>query len=119
MVIPHSKETPEAIKRILNKHNMIVYIRVNNTIRSALMKVKDKFPNDEQQDVVYEISCHNCNAFRVGETSRQLNIRLKEHKQYLKHIPKSSVDLKNRSVIALHTLETNPTSKGPKCFRKG
>lgn len=45
----------------------------------------------------------------MGETSKQLNMRLKEHEKCLKIIPESSVDLKkleNRSEITLQALET-------------
>ncbi|CAH8593030.1 unnamed protein product [Schistosoma guineensis] len=84
VVIPYRSETSEEIKRILNKHDIRVYFRANNTLRSTLVKVKDKLAKEEQQNIVYEIRCHDCNATYVGETSRQLNVRLKEHKQCLK-----------------------------------
>lgn len=57
------------------------------------MKVKDRPPKEEQQNVVYETIYYGCNAANVGETSRQLTVRLKEYKLCLKHFRKSSVDL--------------------------
>ncbi|CAH8464949.1 unnamed protein product [Schistosoma rodhaini] len=109
VVIPYRSETSEEIKRILNKHDIRVYFRTCDTIRSSLVKVKDRLPKEEQQNIVYEINCQDCNAAYVGETSRQLKVRLKEHKQCLKNVPKTSVDLRkleNKSAIALHALET-------------
>nr|CAH8860870.1 unnamed protein product [Trichobilharzia regenti] len=108
-VVPYRKETSDEIKRILNEHNIRVYFRASNTLRSLLVKVKDKIEQENQQNCVYQINCGDCNAVYVGETSRQVNIRMKEHKQCLKVVPKSSADLKkleNNSAIALHSIET-------------
>lgn len=49
-VISYFNETSEEIKRILNKHNIRVYFRASDTIRSALVKVKNRFPKEEQQN---------------------------------------------------------------------
>lgn len=69
-----------------------MYFRADNTIRSPLMKGKDRFPKEEQQNVVCEIN-YDCNSAYVGETFKQLN----------------GIDLKkieNMSVVALYVLET-------------
>lgn len=73
-------KTVEEIKRILNRHNIRVHFRASDTIRSGLVKVKDNFPKKEQQNAVYETSFHDYMAAYVIETSRQLNLRLKEYK---------------------------------------
>ena len=41
--------------------------------------------NTEQQtkNVIYQIPCE-CDKFYIGETSRPLNVRIKEHKDYLR-----------------------------------
>ncbi|CAH8565809.1 unnamed protein product [Schistosoma intercalatum] len=124
LVIPYRSDTLEEVKRILNKHDIRVYFRASGTIRSALVKVMDRFPKEEQQNVLYEINCHDCNAVYVRETSRQLNVNLKKHEQCLKNVPKSSVDLKkleNRSAIALHELETGHkiNFEGTKILQEG
>ncbi|VDP43754.1 unnamed protein product [Schistosoma mattheei] len=124
VVIPYRSETSEEAKRILNKHDIRVYFRASNTLRSTLVKVKDRLPKEEQQDIMYEINCRDCNAAYVGERSRQLNVRLKEQKQYLKNVPKSSADLKkleNKSAIALHALETGHkiNFEGTEILQKG
>lgn len=86
-----------------------MYFRASDTIRLALVIAKDRLPKGEQQNVVYDISCHDYNAAYAGETNRQLNVKLKKHKQHLKHVPKSSIYLKklaNNLAIALHVLKT-------------
>ncbi|VDQ06096.1 unnamed protein product [Trichobilharzia regenti] len=108
-MIPYRKETSDEIKRILNDHNIRVYFRATNILRSLLVKIKDKIEQENQQNCVYQINCGDCNAVYVRETSRQVNIRLKEHKQCPKVVPKTSAVLKkleNNSAIALHLIET-------------
>ena len=46
----------------------------------------------ETQNLVYEISCLDCKSKYIGQTKRQLNIRVNEHKRDVKsHDPKSEV----------------------------
>ena len=47
----------------------------------TIAKFKDE-PNS-RQGAVYKMKCSNCQAFDKGETGRNLNIRLVEHKQEL------------------------------------
>ena len=51
-------------------------------------------------DVVYKLACKDCNASYVGQTKRQLQIRMKEHSN---DINKKS----NPSVITCHRLNTD------------
>ncbi|CAH8842261.1 unnamed protein product [Trichobilharzia szidati] len=105
MVNPYCKETSdEIIKRILKNYDITVYFRAANTLRSSLVKVKDKIEEENQQNCVHQINCGDC----VGETSIQVNIGVKEHKQCLKVVPKTSADLKleNRSATVMHSKET-------------
>ena len=48
------------------------------------------------QNVVYSVPCKSCSAVYVGQTSRQLSTRLKEHKRAVR-----SADF-NASVLAEH-----------------
>lgn len=50
-------------------------------------------------NVVYNIQCQNCESNYVGQTKRQLNNRIKEHKNYVKKANQNSV-------IAEHFLQT-------------
>ena len=56
-------------------------------------------PND-RQGAVYKIKCCDCQASYIGETGRNLNIRLTEHKRATKN-----GDVNNH--IAEHHLHTN------------
>ena len=49
------------------------------TKSGSLFSVKDKIPTDLKSFVVYKFCCAGCNTSYVGETTRHLKIRIKEH----------------------------------------
>ena len=50
-------------------------------LRLLLTNVKDRDEPNNRQGVVYKITRSDCQAFYNGETGRNLNTRLTEHKQ--------------------------------------
>ena len=53
-----------------------------NTLKSLLMHPKDKISTNQKKDIVYHWECHQadgCNSSYIGETSRALRERVKEH----------------------------------------
>ena len=52
-----------------------------NTLKSLLMHPKDKISTDQRKDTVYHWECQadGCNSSYIGETSRALGERVKEH----------------------------------------
>ena len=70
------------------------------TLRQLLTKVKDKDEPNRRQGAVYKIKCCDCQATYIGETSRNLNVRLIEHKRATRN-----GDINNH--IAEHHLQTN------------
>ena len=49
-------------------------------LRWLLTNVKDKDKPEDRQGAVYKIKCCNCQASYIGETGRNLSMRLTEHK---------------------------------------
>ena len=43
------------------------------------MNVKDTVPRSLRSNVVYKFNCAECNSAYVGETSRHLSTRVREH----------------------------------------
>ena len=70
------------------------------TLRQLLTNVKDKDEPNDRQGAVYKIKCCDCQATYIGETGRNLNTRLTEHKRATRN-----GDLNNN--IAEHHLQTN------------
>ena len=62
--------------------------------------IKDKDEPNDRQGAVYKIKCCDCQATCIGETGRNLNKRLTEHKRVTRNC-----DLNNN--IAEHHLQTN------------
>jgi hypothetical protein len=52
------------------------------TVKSLFVKLKDPIPMDERSGV-YRIACGGCKGVYIGETGRQLKLRLSEHKKAL------------------------------------
>ena len=70
------------------------------TLRQLLTNVKDKDEPNDRQGAVCKIKCCDCQATYIGETGRNLNTRLTEHKRATRN-----GDLNNN--IAEHHLQTN------------
>jgi len=63
--------------------------------------VKDILPKSSQKNVVYKLSCKDCNATYVGQTCRKLKTRINEHKNHI--CRKTATEL----VITEHRLSLN------------
>ena len=78
MTLPYLKFINSHIKNILRKNG----INVNSIINkfNKLIKLgKDSYIMDEKVNVVCKLACNSCNATCVGQTSRKLLKRRKEH----------------------------------------
>ena len=98
--IPYIKGTSETIARILQPYNIRVAHKPITTLRQLLTNVKDKDEPKDRQGAVYKIKCCDCQATYIGETGRNLNVRLTEHRRATRN-----GDLNND--IAEHHLQTN------------
>ena len=81
MTIPYIKGTSETISRILQPYNILVAHKPTTMLRHLRTNVKDRDEPNNRQGAVYKIKCSNCRAFYIGETGRNLNRRLTEHKR--------------------------------------
>jgi len=69
--------------------------KLNRIVKSQ----KDKLPIGMNKNVVYKLTCKNCDVAYVGQTKRKLNTRIAEHK---KDINKKT---SYHSVITEHRIE--------------
>ena len=81
IVIPYTKGISKSIKQACGKYGIQVHFKGNQTIKQILMKPKDKDPKDSKSGVIYSYQCSHldCNEEYIGETSRTLGERRKEH----------------------------------------
>ena len=78
VTIPYIPNTSESIKRILTKQGLRVVIKKNTTLKDLLSKLKDPLEFSEKNDSIYYFP-FSCGACSVGQTSRPVPIRMKEH----------------------------------------
>ena len=93
--IPYIKDTDSTALQ----HPCIAHKPIT-TLRKLLTNVKDRDEPNHRQGAVYKIKCCDCQATYIGESGRNLNIRLTEHKRATRN-----GDINNR--FAEHHLQTN------------
>ena len=117
VVVPYVKGISEAVSRIFRKHQIDTAMRPMNTLRERLVHPKDKMDKGETGDVVYQISCKNCDNKYIGETSRLFKTRLGEHRREAEAVSKerkytrsekvTAGKIYNKSAITDHVMRDN------------
>ena len=77
--VPYIKGISERLQRAFKSHEVTLVHKPVNSLRSQLFRVKDKTENLKKCGTVYHIHCEQCDKDYVGETSRSLETRVKEH----------------------------------------
>ncbi|KAJ8919473.1 hypothetical protein NQ315_016573, partial [Exocentrus adspersus] len=88
------------IKRLGNNFNIRTAFKTNNTLRSILTHTKPINKEQNEKNCIYQIPCQ-CGKHYIGETSRPLDVRIKEHKNYVRNY---QVD---RSNLAQHVWDNH------------
>jgi len=99
IVLPYINKISESIADTIDKLQYIMGYRVLNNLGRFIKVHKDTNDLLTNNNVVYKISCKNCNASYIGKTKRQLKTRIKEHSNNSKLLSSKS------SVITKHILE--------------
>ena len=81
IVIPYTKGIAESIKQTCGKYGIHIHFKGNTTIKQVLMKPKDWDSKDSKSSLIYSYQCHHCDCDEeyIGETSRTLGERRREH----------------------------------------
>ncbi|KYN21658.1 hypothetical protein ALC57_05966, partial [Trachymyrmex cornetzi] len=79
--IPYVKSISESFLPISTMFHCKLAFTIPNTLKSFIRRGKDKLEFLSNQNIVYTISCKNCDASYVGQTKR----RLKEHKSDIRN----------------------------------
>ena len=66
----------QAIKSLLKTFNVSVIFSYRNSVRDLLIKNSPKCNNN----IIYHIPCMDCPSFYIGQTSKDLNVRINQHK---------------------------------------
>jgi len=82
IVFPYIKSITEMMTSTINKSQHIIgYL---NKLNKFVKTHKDREPRSSNNNVIYKISCKNCEVTYVSQTKRQLKTKLKEHKNNIK-----------------------------------
>ena len=81
IVIPYVQGLGESIKSTCSKYGIQTYFRGNRTLKQMLVRPKDQDPKEMKSGVIYSYQCGaiDCGEKYIGETSRILKERYKEH----------------------------------------
>jgi hypothetical protein len=105
--IPYRQHTSENIRRVLSNFNIRTSFQMDNTLHKQLVRTKDPIKSEDKTNCVYRINCADCSCSYIGQTSRQLKVRVNEHKRHVRAAPRNARDLnklERDSAIALHAL---------------
>jgi hypothetical protein len=69
----------ECIQRMFRSYGVTAYYKPSNSIRSQLVRPKDKTPPTHQCGAMYHLTCDQCDKDYVGETACLVGTRFKEH----------------------------------------
>jgi len=100
-VIPYMRSISEIIASLIRKLKFTVGFRILNKIEKIVRIQKDQTEYTKKSNIVYKISCKDCDATYTGQTKRQLQTRVKEHYNNIK------LDSTKHSVISEHILKYN------------
>jgi len=68
------------LRALLRPSHGAVAHKPTTTLQHLLTNVKDRDEPNHRQGALYKIKCFDCRASYIGETGRNLNTRLTEHK---------------------------------------
>ncbi|KAI8487988.1 hypothetical protein Bbelb_344360 [Branchiostoma belcheri] len=81
ITIPYVQGVSEKLRRIFQNFNIATNFKPHSTLRQRLVHPKDRPQKGTKANVIYRLKCEepNCNNTYIGETSRPLKVRYKEH----------------------------------------
>jgi len=101
IVVPYVNPISEMIHANIDKSKAMIGFRCINKLSRFVKVHKDQDHFLSKNNVIYKISCNDCDASYVRQTKRQLKTRLKEHKNNLKR------DKSKHSVMSEHIIKYN------------
>ncbi|XP_072427995.1 uncharacterized protein [Chiloscyllium punctatum] len=77
--LPYIKSISELTARLLRPLGLITAHKPTAALRQQLTRTKDPILSMSKTNVVYKIPCKDCTKHYIGQTGRQLTIRIHEH----------------------------------------
>ncbi|XP_077277990.1 uncharacterized protein LOC143906075 [Temnothorax americanus] len=99
--LPYVPTITEKLRNATRDLNVRLFYNSLNKMRIFIKAHKDSLPRSNKCNVVYKVNCNDCDASYVGQTSRQLQTRIKKHRNHI------NWSTPNHPVITAHRLEWN------------
>jgi len=93
------------LSNLIKTHYSTVTLKVVYTTSLSLgnlFKFKDKVPKPLRSSIVYKFTCSSCDATYIGKTSRNLFMRIEEHKGFSFRNTNYKLTRPNKSSIRSH-----------------
>ena len=82
--LPYVQGITEKIRRILKEAGIKVAMKPARKIAKFLPSPKDPLSIEDRSCLIYQVPCADCDYVYIGQTKRDLNTRLAEHKRSIK-----------------------------------
>ena len=81
IVVPYIQGSGGKVKKVFKAKGMQGHFKCTNTLRTLLVRPKDKDPKLNKSGIIYHFKCPqiNCTEAYIGESGRALGDRIKEH----------------------------------------
>ena len=78
--IPYIDGVSDELSQVFRKHGFKTFHKPYNSIRSMLVRPKDRTKDHDKCGLVYGLKC-SCGQTYIGETARSFGVRVKEHQK--------------------------------------
>ena len=81
--LPYVEGLSDRLRKVFRQHSIQVSCKPTNSLRQALVHVKDKTPPEKRSHVIYGLKCphSNCEETYVGETQQAVKKRASQHRR--------------------------------------
>ncbi|VDQ06718.1 unnamed protein product [Trichobilharzia regenti] len=109
IAILYRKDKAEQLQRLFASYNIKVYFKPSNSLEKALVNVNVMVPKMSQSNCVYRTKSSEWEACCIRESSRQVKVRVNEHRLCKKRPPRNELELKGqekRLAIAVYAADS-------------
>ena len=78
------REVSEKLEKACASLGVKTVFRPKKTLKPTLLQVKVKTPMAKKRNVVYKVSCRDCQLMYIGETKRPMKKGVAEHRYAVK-----------------------------------
>ena len=81
--IPYVEGLSDRLRKVFRQHSIQTSTKPVNSLRQALVHVKDKTPHEKRSHLVYGLKCphSDCDSTYVGETQQAIKKRASQHRR--------------------------------------